>query len=104
MRPLLLGRAVAALAMVLAISLGAGGGARAAEPFAGQRELLQQRLSTPAGQALPLASALVVGRLGEGGQARGERQQEGRQQPGETTQKVGHGKVSVHRPDVTVEA
>jgi CubicO group peptidase (beta-lactamase class C family) len=66
MRPLLLGRAVAALAMVLAISLGAGGGARAAEPFAGQRELLQQRLSTPAGQALPLASALVVGRLGEG--------------------------------------
>ena len=62
MKPLLLVRATAALALTLAMSLSAAGDVRAAEPFADQRELLQQRLGTPAGPA----SALVVGRLGAG--------------------------------------
>ncbi|MFZ4650546.1 MAG: serine hydrolase domain-containing protein, partial [Rubrivivax sp.] len=66
MKPLPLVRATAALALTLAMSLSAAGDVRAAEPFADQRELLQQRLGTPTGQDLPSASALVVGRLGAG--------------------------------------
>jgi CubicO group peptidase (beta-lactamase class C family) len=62
MKPLLLVRTTAALALTLAMSLSAAGDVRAAEPFADQRELLQHRLGTPAGPA----SALVVGRLGAG--------------------------------------
>jgi hypothetical protein len=50
----------------LATNLPVDGSVRADEPFAGQRELLEQRLATPAGKALPPASALVAGRLGNG--------------------------------------
>ena len=50
----------------LATNLPVDGSVRADEPFAGQRELLEQRLAAPSGKALPPASALVAGRLGNG--------------------------------------
>lgn len=48
----------------MAILVSLGSGMAAAAPFADQRDRLQQALEAPPGQARPLATALVVARLG----------------------------------------